>query len=88
MDYQSIITLGGLGTCSVLLLAANWSTVKSWLPRVSLLASRASADDDPAALIEAYHVARDACGDNAQLAELTNEVFKDLICQKVLRCAK
>lgn len=85
MNLQTILTLGGLGLGSMLLIIANWSTVKSWLPCVSLSGSSNRTENDPAALINAYHVARDACDDNTDLAKRTDQVFKDLICRKVLR---
>ena len=85
MELQTLLTLGGLGTCSVLLVVANWSHIKPMLPK---LATKRRASDDPAALIDAYHVARDACGQNADLAKRTDQVFQQLICQKVLRCEK
>lgn len=88
MDHQTFITLGGLAAGSVLLIVANWSSVKTWLPRVSLFASRDRDRKSPAQLIDAYHVARDACDDNTDLAARTDQIFKDLICKKVLRCEK
>ncbi|MBA2116804.1 hypothetical protein [Bremerella alba] len=88
MDLPTLITCGGLSACSVLLIATNWSQAKQWLPRLPSTASPSRNHSNPAELIEAYHVARDACGDNANLATLTDQVFKDLICRKVLRCEK
>jgi len=88
MDLQTTLTLGGLGTCSALLIAANWSSLKSWLPRASLFAGSKRARSNPAELIEAYHVARDACTDDADLAARTDQVFTELITRKVLRCEK
>ncbi len=85
MELQTIFTLGGLGMCSVLLAVANWSSIKPLLPK---LATKRQASGDPAELIQAYHVARDACDGNADLAKRTDQVFQQLICQKVLRCEK
>lgn len=88
METQSIITLAGLGISSVLLLAANWPTLTSWLPTAWLVASRRRNENNPAKLINAYHVARDACHKDTHLGELTDQLFKELICRKVLRCEK
>ncbi|PQO33309.1 hypothetical protein C5Y96_10685 [Blastopirellula marina] len=88
MDHPTILTLGGLGACGVLLVAANWSSIASRLPRMPQFAWRNRDTNDPTPLIDAYHVARDACDNNADLAERTDQVFKDLICRKVLRCEK
>ena len=85
MDLPTLFTLGGLGVCSALLAAANWSRIKPLLPK---LATKRQASSDPSALIQAYHVARDACGQNSDLAKRTDQVFQQLICQKVLRCDK
>lgn len=88
MNHQTILTLGGLGACCMLLVAANWSSIASRLPRLSWFSFRNRNVNDPAQLIDAYHVARDACDDNADLAQRTDQVFKDLICRKVIRCEK
>lgn len=86
MQLQTIITTSGIGLGCVLLAWANWPSIRAWLPR--LPHTTRPADSNPAALIQAYHTARDACAGNTDLAKRTDQVFKDLICQKVLRCEK
>ncbi|MEW4564701.1 hypothetical protein AB1K70_19330 [Bremerella sp. JC770] len=88
METQSIITLSGLGICCVLLLAANWPTIMSWLPTAWLVSSQRRDEGNPTELIAAYHVARDECHNDAHLGELTDQLFQELICKKVLRCEK
>ncbi|MFN3151406.1 hypothetical protein [Bremerella sp.] len=86
MTLQTIHTLSGLGLGCVLLAWANWSSIRAWLPRLPRISR--PRDSNPAALIDAYHTARDACAGNNDLAKRTDQVFKELICQKVLRCEK
>lgn len=88
MNHQTILTLGGLGIGSLLLIVANWSTLQRWLPRISWLRFAERDANDPTALIQAYHVARAACPADTDLAKRTDQVFKELICRKVLRCEK
>lgn len=88
MDLSTIVTHGGLGICTVLLVAANWSSIQKRLPQRPRPVISQRPESDPTALIEAYHVARDACDENTNLAQRTDQVFQELICQKVLRCEK
>lgn len=89
MDIQSIIVYSTCALGALALVAANWSKVSAWVPSMpSLSIGKAKATNDPTALIDAYNVARDACGEDAELGVNTDALFTALITKKVLRCEK